>query len=55
MDCILMSTCMWCGETFIKDKIGQTHGCEAEKNPSVHKVDAAPIEEVAESINLMRR
>ena len=35
---ILMSDCSWCGETYIKQKIGDTHGCEQEKNPQIEQV-----------------
>lgn len=39
---IMMTHCTWCGETFIKERLGQLHGCEAEKNPQI--LQAAPVE-----------
>jgi len=30
---VAMSTCQFCGKGYVKDFIGQSHGCQDEKKP----------------------
>jgi hypothetical protein len=59
MDNILMSDCAWCGEPYIKEKVGQMHGCAAERDlPAKLSAEAAKLEPtVADDwvIDLLRR
>jgi hypothetical protein len=41
---LMKSDCLWCHETYIKARIGESHGCPAEK-------EAAPLEEVSSLAN----
>jgi hypothetical protein len=52
MENILTSECMWCGVRWIKERIGQVHGCREEKEA---KSEAPVQQEGPETIDLMRR
>lgn len=53
MDKILMSECPWCGEVFIKEKIGSPHGCPQEREPITHVKEA--VEATQESITIFAK
>lgn len=51
-NCILTSDCMWCNVKYIKEHIGVSHGCDAEKSA---KSDAPVVQEVVGPIDIFSR
>lgn len=50
---LLTSECPWCGEIYIKERIGVPHGCEKERNPERHVIEA--VEAAQESVVIYTR
>jgi hypothetical protein len=47
---LLTSECPWCGEIYIKERIGVPHNCPQEKQPERHVIEA--VEAVQESVTI---
>jgi hypothetical protein len=50
---LLTSECPWCGEIYIKERIGVNHNCPQEKKPEEHVIQA--VEAVQETITIYNR
>lgn len=50
---LLTTECPWCGNQYIKQSIGQKHGCEEEKSPGSHVVEA--VEATVETVTIPTR
>lgn len=53
MSNLLTSECPWCGEIYIKEKIGKGHSCPQETQPERHVIEV--VEAMSESITIYTR